>query len=233
MTMVTTAALLYRPQRVQFYCIAASGPQLARLADLPHVAAMVAHTDEEGVNRVVATLEAIFTERDRIFTTQRLDMDKVREAKFGPTQHGIRLTADEAEAARAVPGGDVVLVIDGWKNFADTYPKLVDRVGALMRARNYGMRVVYTHTSSISGLTTTVKTETGQTLELKLVNEHETTVKRDPRDPERNPVREVPDRPGRGLTPDGHHLDGGCAGVGSSAGGGGRRRDRRAAGAGR
>ena len=206
MTMVTTAALLYRPQRVQFYCIAASGPQLARLADLPHMAAMVAHTDEEGVNRVVATLEAIFTERDRIFTTQRLDMDKVREAKFGPTQHGIRLTAAEAEAARAVPGGDVVLLIDGWKNFADTYPTLVDRVGALMRARNYGVRLVYTHTSSISGLTTTVKTETGQTLELKLVNEHETTVKRDPRDPERNPVREVPDRPGRGLTPDGHHL---------------------------
>ncbi len=27
MTMVTTAALLYRPERVQFYCIASSGPQ--------------------------------------------------------------------------------------------------------------------------------------------------------------------------------------------------------------
>ena len=41
MTMVTTGALMYRPERVQFYCIAASGPQLARLADLPHVAAVV------------------------------------------------------------------------------------------------------------------------------------------------------------------------------------------------
>ena len=30
MTMVTTGALMYRPERVQFYCVAASGPQLAR-----------------------------------------------------------------------------------------------------------------------------------------------------------------------------------------------------------
>ena len=35
MTMVTTGSLLYRPERVQFYCIAASGPQLAQLADVP------------------------------------------------------------------------------------------------------------------------------------------------------------------------------------------------------
>jgi len=76
----------------------------------------------------------------------------------------------------------------------------------LMRARNYGIRVVYTHTSTIAGLTSTLKSETGQTLELKLVSEHETTVKRDPREPERIPAREVPDRPGRGLTADGHHL---------------------------
>ena len=83
MTMMTTGALLYRPERVQFYCIAASGPQLARLADLPHVATVVAGSDSEGVGRVVATLEAISTERDRMFTTQRLDMDKVRAVKFG------------------------------------------------------------------------------------------------------------------------------------------------------
>ena len=29
MTMITTGALMYRPERVQFYCVAASGPQLA------------------------------------------------------------------------------------------------------------------------------------------------------------------------------------------------------------
>ena len=206
MTMVSAAAMLYRPDRVQFYCIAASGPQLARVADLPHVATVVAGSDGEGAARVVATVEAIATERDRIFTTQRLDMDKVRAAKFGLTQFGGALSAAELSAAGAVSGGEVVLVIDGWKNFSEAYPELATRVAGLMRARNYGVRVVYTHTSSISGISTAVKTETGQTLELKLINEHDTSVKRNPADPERNPVREVPDIPGRGLTQSGHHL---------------------------
>ena len=204
MTMITTGALLYRPERLQFYCIAASGPQLARLADLPHVAAVVAGTDQEGVNAVISAVEAIHTERDRVFTTQRLDIGKVRVAKFGA--QGPPVSAAEAEAARALPGGEVVLVIDGWKTFTANYQTLVDRVASLMRARNYGVRVVYTHTSSISGVPTPVKSETGQTVELKLVQEHDTSIKRDPRDPERNPVREVPNVAGRGLTPDGHHM---------------------------
>ena len=34
MTLMTSAALMYRPERVQFYCIAASGPQLAEVASL-------------------------------------------------------------------------------------------------------------------------------------------------------------------------------------------------------
>ena len=92
MTMVTAAALLYRPERVQFYCIAASGPQLARVGGLPHVATVVANSDAEGVRRVIATVEAIATERDRVFTTQRLDMDKVRAAKFG-SERGPAMTA--------------------------------------------------------------------------------------------------------------------------------------------
>ena len=41
----------------------------------------------EGVNRVIATVEAIVNERDRAFTTQRLDMDQVRVAKFGASQY--------------------------------------------------------------------------------------------------------------------------------------------------
>jgi S-DNA-T family DNA segregation ATPase FtsK/SpoIIIE len=167
------------------------------------VAAVAAGSDAEGVNRVLATVEAIASERDQAFTTQRLDMDMVRAVKFGGA--GVVSPAQQA-AARNITGGEVVLVIDGWKNFTETYPDLGPRVQALMRARNYGIRVLYTHTSTISGLPTGVKTETGQILELKLVQEHDTTVKRDPRDPERNPVREVPDLPGRGLTPTGHHL---------------------------
>jgi S-DNA-T family DNA segregation ATPase FtsK/SpoIIIE len=206
MTAITTSALLYAPARVQFYCIAASGPQLARLADLPHVAAVAAGSDAEGVSRVVATVEAIAGERDHVFTTQRIDMDMVRAVKFGENAAAVSVNPAQQAAAGSVAGGEVVLVIDGWKNFSETYADLAGRVASLMRARNYGIRVLYTHTSTLSGIPTAVKTETGQTLELKLVNEHDTTVKRDPREPERNPAREVPDLPGRGLTPTGHHV---------------------------
>lgn len=205
MTAMTTSALLYRPERVQFYCIAASGPQLSRLSDLPHVAAVVAGSDAEGVGRVVATVEAIASERDRVFTTQGIDMDMVRAVKFGQAGGGAISPAQRSTAA-GVSGGEVVLVVDGWKNFSETYPDLATRVTALFRARNFGVRVLYSHTSTLSGLQSGVKTETGQILELKLANEHDTTIKRDPRDPERNPAREVPDAPGRGLTPTGHHL---------------------------
>nr|QGW61044.1 ESX secretion system protein EccC [Mycolicibacterium sp.] len=195
MTMVTSAALLYTPERVQFYVVANSGPQFARLSDLPHVAAVAAGTDQEAVARVIGAVETIAADRDRIFNTQGLDMDRVREYKFGPNPREI-----------GVEGGDVILIVDGWKNFQEAHPKLTERVMSLLRARNYGVHVVLTHTSSLSGLHSSINVEVGQRLELKLVNEHDSGIKRNPADPERNPVREVPDRPGRGLTPTGHHL---------------------------
>ena len=83
MTMVTAGALMYRPERVQFYCIAASGPQLAEVAGLPHVAAVAPLLDREGVNRLVATVQGIVAERERIFAAEGLSMERVRRAKFG------------------------------------------------------------------------------------------------------------------------------------------------------
>src|SRR3546814_6083232 len=90
---------MYRPERVQFYCIAASGPQLAALNDLPHVAAVAALHDTEGVTRLLATVRGIVEERERLFASRGLDMEQVREAKFGPHPTDI-----------GVAGGDVVLV---------------------------------------------------------------------------------------------------------------------------
>jgi type VII secretion protein EccCb len=162
---------------------------------LPHVAAVVAGSDAEGVARLIATVQNIAAERDRIFTTRGLDMMTVREAKFGPHPHDV-----------GVEGGDVVLVIDGWANFTENYDKHVDAVIALMRARNYGVRVVLTHTSTLSGVRSAIRNESAQRLEMKLVDPLDSQVPRDPRDPQRSPAREVPDTPGRGLSPTGHHL---------------------------
>lgn len=195
MTMVAAGALMYRPERVQFYCIAASGPQLAQLADVPHVAAVVSVSDTEGVNRLLATLENLVADRDRIFTTRGLDMQTVRENKFGPHPRDV-----------GVEGGDVVLVLDGLENFSKAHPNGLDAVLRLMGARNYGVRVVVTHTSLLSGVRSQMRNAANQILEMKLVSPIETMVQPDPADPQRRPAKEVPDTPGRGVTAAGHHL---------------------------
>ncbi|PXX01564.1 type VII secretion protein EccCa [Mycolicibacterium moriokaense] len=192
MTMITTGALMYRPERVQFYCVAASGPQLAAVGDLPHVASVVSSFDTEGVNRLLATVRQIVDDRERIFAARGLDMMTVREAKFGANPHDI-----------GVEGGDIVLVIDGWANFSEHAPKHVDTVMSLLRARNYGVRVVLTHTSHISGIRSAIRAETTQKLELRLTDPRESEV---PRVDGIAKAREVPDTPGRGLSPAGFHL---------------------------
>jgi S-DNA-T family DNA segregation ATPase FtsK/SpoIIIE len=192
MTMITTGALMYRPERVQFYCIAASGPQLAAVSDLPHVASVVSSFDTEGVNRLLATVRQIVDERERIFAARGLDMMTVRDAKFGANPHDI-----------GVEGGDVVVVVDGWANFSEHAPKHVDTVMSLLRARNYGVRVVLTHTSHISGIRSAIRAETTQKLELRLTDPRESEV---PRVDGIAKAREVPDTPGRGLSPAGFHV---------------------------
>ena len=134
---------MYRPERVQFYCVAASGPQLAAVADLPHVAAVVSHFDTEGVNRLLATVRNIVDERERMFAARGLDMPTVREAKFGPNPQRYR------RRGRRCRGGDRRL---GELHRSDAQ---AGRHGdGLMRARNYGVRVVITHTSYLSGIRT-------------------------------------------------------------------------------
>jgi S-DNA-T family DNA segregation ATPase FtsK/SpoIIIE len=206
MTLVTGGALMYRPERVQFYCIAASGPQLAEVASLPHVAAVAPLLDREGVNRLIGTVQGIVAERERIFAREGISMERVRRVKFGPATPREKLSPEEAAkdaAAARVVGGDVVVVVDGWANFTEAMGQQADVMVSLMRARNYGVRVVITHTSWMSGLRIALKNEAHQRLEMVLTDWQETTV---PRIGSRQPAREVPDRPGRGVTAEGHHL---------------------------
>ncbi|MDT5117522.1 MAG: hypothetical protein QOE30_3261 [Mycobacterium sp.] len=191
-TLITTGALMYRPERVQFYVVAASGPQLAAVGDLPHVAAVVPVFDTEGVNRMLATVKNIVDERERTFAARGLDMQTVREAKFGPNPTDI-----------GVAGGDLVVIIDGWANFAEAVPKHVETVTSLMRARNYGVRVVITHTSYLSGLRTAIRTEAALKVEMRLTDPRESEVERVDGV---SRAKEVPDAPGRGLTRAGFHM---------------------------
>ena len=122
-TMMTTAALMYRPERVQFYCVAAGGPSLAAVGGLPHVAGLAPAMDREGVGRIIASVQGIVAEREAVFAKTGLDMEEVRRRKF----------SDKPEPV-PVAGGDVILVIDGWATFAGRVPpagRPHRRVGAL------------------------------------------------------------------------------------------------------
>ena len=94
-------------------------------------------------------------------------------------------------------GGDVVLVVDGWADFKRRWAPQADAILALSRARNYGVHVVVTHTSWTSGLRIALKDECRQRLEMVLTDWSSSQV---PRIGGRQPAREVPDKPGRGVS---------------------------------
>jgi type VII secretion protein EccCb len=193
LTMMTTAALMYRPERVQFYCVAAGGPSLSSVAGLPHVAGMAPALDREGVGRVVASVQGIVAEREAIFAKTGLDMDEVRRRKFA-------LPSEGGPQPVPVAGGDVVLVIDGWGTFANEYPQLVDQIVALGRALSYGVHIVISHTSYLQGFKQALKPLATARIELRLT---------DPGDSEmdRMLARKVPKGiPGRALTKAGMHM---------------------------
>ncbi len=188
-TMMTTAALMYRPERVQFYCVAAGGPSLAAVGGLPHVAGLAPAVDREGVGRIIASVLGIVAEREAVFAKTGLDMDEVRRRKFSEKPEPV-----------PVAGGDIVLVIDGWATFAAEYPQLVDHIVALARSLSYGVHVVISHTSYLQGFKQALKPLATARIELRLT---------DPGDSEmdRQLAKKVPRGvPGRGLTKAGMHL---------------------------
>ena len=188
-TMMTTAALMYRPERVQFYCVAAGGPSLAAVGGLPHVAGLAPAVDREGVGRIIASVQGIVAEREAVFAKTGLDMDEVRRRKFSEKPEPV-----------PVAGGDVILVIDGWATFASEYPQYVDHIVALARSLSYGVHVVVSHTSYLQGFKQALKPLATERIELRLT---------DPGDSEMNRqlAKKVPrGMPGRGITKAGMHL---------------------------
>jgi DNA segregation ATPase FtsK/SpoIIIE-like protein len=106
-TMISGAALLYHPRRIQFYVIALSGPDLNVVAGLPHVGGFAREVDPEQVKRIIAEMLALIDQREQAFTKLELTLKKLRERKFGSTPGEVP----------ADPFGDVFLVIDGWPTF--------------------------------------------------------------------------------------------------------------------
>ncbi|BCP14024.1 type VII secretion protein EccCb [Mycobacterium paraintracellulare] len=132
-TMLTGAALMYSPRRVQFYVIALSGPDLNVVETLPHVGGFAREIDPEQVKRIIAEMLTLIEEREHAFSRLRLTLNKLRERKFGGVEGPV---PDD-------PFGDVYLVIDGWPTFVNNWENLVvDVQRILAKGPDVGVHVL-------------------------------------------------------------------------------------------
>ena len=163
MTLITTAALMYTPTRVTFYCV---GAALDPVTEFPHVAGVVSLADGEGVSRTVTTVEGLIRAREESFKRHRMDINEFRERRFGSVGGATDLQ-DKF--------GDVFLVID---NFGDLYEKdsgLGDRAIAIARqGLSYGVHVITSASGWFVGQKQALLNVANSRIQLRLSNPDET-----------------------------------------------------------
>ncbi len=194
MTLIASAALMYRPERVTFFC---AGASLYPVEDLPHVAGVVSLTDTEGVSRTLATVEGIIRAREASFKRYQMDIAEFRERRFGSGGGGGTDPDDRF--------GDVFLVID---NFGDLYEKdnaMGDRVIAIARqGLSYGVHVATSASGWLVGQKQALLNVSNARIQLRLSNPDETQMGTGME--HRRAARHTLDRPGFGVTRLGQEL---------------------------
>jgi len=195
MTLVGSAALMYRPERVTFFCVGAS---LYPVEAIPHVAGVVSVTDTEGVSRTLASVEGIIRAREDAFKRYQLDIAEFRERRFG--HRGAAGGTDPDDRF-----GDVFLVID---NFGDLYDKdggFGDRAIAVARqGLSYGVHVVTSASGWLIGQKQALLGVSNARIQLRLSNPDETQMGTGMA--HRRAARQTLDRPGFGVTRQGQEL---------------------------
>lgn len=194
MTLMTSAALMYRPERVTFFCV---GAALYPMENLPHVAGVVSLNDTEGVSRTIATLEGLIRAREAAFKHYQIDISEFRERRFGPAGDGPTDPEDKF--------GDVFLVIDNYGDLYEKDPGMGDRAIAIARqGLSYGVHVMTSANGWFVGQKQGLLTVSNARIQLRLSNPDEsqmgTSVEH------RRAARNTLDRPGFGLTRDGHEV---------------------------
>jgi type VII secretion protein EccCa/type VII secretion protein EccCb len=194
MTLMTSAALMYRPERVTFFCI---GAALYPVEDLPHVAGVVSLNDNEGVSRTIATIEGLIRAREASFKHYQIDISEFRERRFGAAGGGGTDPEDKF--------GDVFLVID---NYGDLYEKdqgTGDRAIAIARqGLSYGVHVMTSATAWFVGQKQGLLNVSNARIQLRLSNPDESQMGTSIE--QRKSARNTLDRPGFGLSREGHEL---------------------------
>ena len=194
MTLMASAALMYRPERVTFFCI---GAALYPIDEFPHVAGVVSLNDTEGVSRTIATIEGLIRAREASFKHYQIDISEFRERRFGAAGGGGTDPEDKF--------GDVFLVIDNYGDLYDKDPGMGDRAIAVARqGLSYGVHVMTSATAWFVGQKQGLLNVSNARIQLRLSNPDESQMGTGLE--QRKAARNTLDRPGFGLTRDGHEL---------------------------
>ncbi|HEY8341205.1 MAG TPA: type VII secretion protein EccCb, partial [Egibacteraceae bacterium] len=186
-TIVCALALTHAPTEVQVYAIDHGGGGLDALADLPHVGTVAGRRDGELTARIIRHVAGVVAAREQRFAELGVDSMATLRARLAQG------TLDE-------PFPDVFLVIDGWASLRSQHPELEAAVTDLAtRGLGYGVHVLLSSNRWME-LRAGLRDGFGAAVELRLSDAIESSVNR-------KTAETVPaDTPGRGLTPDGHHL---------------------------
>nr|WP_313957380.1 type VII secretion protein EccCa [Mycolicibacterium llatzerense] len=198
MTMMASAALMYTPKRISFFCI--GGATMNALADLPHVADVVLVADLAGVERTAATVEALINFREDSFRRRKLNIDDFREQRFGQGSDGLGATDPDDVY------GDVFVVIDDFAVLYDADTGLADRfISVSSRGPEYGVHVMSSASGWIHGQRQALLQNSDVRIQLRLQEPNE-NVMGSATLQGREAARHTYDRPGFGLNPALHEI---------------------------
>jgi S-DNA-T family DNA segregation ATPase FtsK/SpoIIIE len=199
-SLINGLALTHSPREVQFYCLDFGGGSLAAIAELPHVGGVTGRHDPDRVNRTIAEVFSLLTERERRFA----ELDVTGMAAYR-----------ELRAAGQVPDddfGDLFLVVDGWFTLRQEFESAENIVREIAgRGLNYGIHILLT-AARWSEIHHTMRDKIGTRLELRLGDPVESGI-------DLRAAAQVPKQPGRGLTDSKLHFIGALPridGVGSA-----------------
>jgi len=189
-TLLLALAATNSPADVQFYCLDFGGGLLQALAAVPHVGSVAALTDIARVRRTVAEVTSVLRARERDF--RRLSVGSMSEFR--------RRRAVGDSLMDGEKYGDVFLVIDGWSALRADFDALESAITALAaRGLSYGIHLVLT-ASRWAEIRPGLKDQIGTRIELRLGDAVDSEV-------DRRAAQSVPhDRPGRGITSGGMHM---------------------------
>ena len=186
-SVVTALSLTHTPREVQFYILDFGGGTFASFEGATHVAGVATRDQPDVVNRMVAEIAGIITDREQYFRANRID-------SMGMYRQG------RAEGRFDDGYGDVFLVVDGWATIRSDFDELENKLQTLAaRALTFGVHLIMASGRWMDFRQAT-RDVVGSKFELRLGDTSDSDI-------DRKLAQLVPEgRPGRGLEVGRHHA---------------------------